>query len=77
VTEQWRDSALCAETDPEAFFPDANRSAAPAKRICAECPVKAECLDYALQTNQWYGVWGGMSVRERAALKRAEGGVAA
>jgi WhiB family redox-sensing transcriptional regulator len=77
MTDQWRDAALCAQTDLDAFFPDANRSAAPAKRICAACPVVAECLAYALATSQAYGVWGGMSVRERAALKRAEGGVAA
>lgn len=66
----WMDDALCATTDPEAFFPDADQSAARAKSICARCDVVAECLEYALATNQQYGVWGGKSVRDRAKIKR-------
>ncbi|MGH8328620.1 MAG: WhiB family transcriptional regulator [Steroidobacteraceae bacterium] len=59
---------VCAETDPEAFFPDKGDSTAAAKRVCAGCPVRAECLEYALQRGERYGVWGGTSERQRRAI---------
>jgi len=64
----WRDAALCAQADPETFFPEKGGSTRPAKQVCARCPVKAECLEYALATDQGFGVWGGMSERERRRL---------
>lgn len=70
----WQLRGLCAETDPGAFFPEDGEPAGPAKRVCRSCPVRAECLDYALSTGQEYGVWGGMSEQERRQLKPAADG---
>jgi WhiB family transcriptional regulator, redox-sensing transcriptional regulator len=67
----WQDLALCAETDPESFFPEKGGSTREAKRVCRSCEVRAECLEYALETEQRFGIWGGMSERERRRLKRA------
>jgi WhiB family redox-sensing transcriptional regulator len=58
----WQDEALCAQTDPEAFFPEKGGSTREAKRVCRSCEVRAECLEF--------GIWGGMSERERRRLKR-------
>lgn len=71
-TEQpeWQELALCAETDPEAFYPEKGKPTAPAKRICLACEVRAECLEYALTHDERFGIWGGLSERERRALKR-------
>ena len=66
----WQDQALCAQTDPEAFFPVMGGSAREAKRVCRSCEVRAECLDYAIEQDERFGVWGGMSERERRRLKR-------
>lgn len=68
----WMDLALCAETDPEAFFPEKGGSTRDAKRVCQACEVRAECLEYALETDQRFGIWGGMSERERRRLKRQQ-----
>ncbi|NDK88063.1 WhiB family transcriptional regulator [Gordonia desulfuricans] len=70
VEEQWQDRALCAQTDPEAFFPEKGGSTREAKRICSGCEVKAECLEYALANDERFGIWGGLSERERRRLKR-------
>lgn len=67
---QWQQRALCAQTDPESFFPDKGGSTRPAKRICGLCDVKAECLQYALVHDEGFGIWGGLSERERRILKR-------
>lgn len=66
----WQDSALCAQTDPEAFFPEKGGSTREAKRICVGCDVRAECLEYALANDERFGIWGGLSERERRRLKR-------
>lgn len=57
--------ALCAQTDPELFHPAKGEPTAPAKRVCAACPVRAECREYALRRHEPHGVWGGLSARER------------
>ena len=67
---QWQDRALCAQTDPEAFFPEKGGSTREAKRICLGCEVKDQCLDYALAHDERFGIWGGLSERERRRLKR-------
>jgi WhiB family redox-sensing transcriptional regulator len=67
---EWQDRALCAQTDPEAFFPEKGGSTREAKRICLGCEVKAECLEYALANDERFGIWGGMSERERRRLRR-------
>jgi WhiB family transcriptional regulator, redox-sensing transcriptional regulator len=69
-SDEWYVLALCAETDPEAFFPEKGGSTREAKKICLGCPVKAECLDYALAHDERFGIWGGLSERERRRLKR-------
>jgi WhiB family transcriptional regulator, redox-sensing transcriptional regulator len=68
--ESWRQEALCAETDPEAFFPEKGGSTREAKKICTGCEVKGECLEYALEHDERFGIWGGLSERERRRLKR-------
>jgi WhiB family transcriptional regulator, redox-sensing transcriptional regulator len=67
---EWQERALCAQTDPEAFFPEKGGSTREAKRICSGCDVKAECLEYALANDERFGIWGGMSERERRRLRR-------
>jgi WhiB family redox-sensing transcriptional regulator len=66
----WQERALCAQTDPEAFFPEKGGSTREAKRICTTCEVRAECLEYALEHDERFGIWGGLSERERRRLKR-------
>jgi WhiB family redox-sensing transcriptional regulator len=68
--EDWQKRALCAQTDPEAFFPEKGGSTREAKRMCQGCDVKNECLEYALAHDERFGIWGGVSERERRALKR-------
>lgn len=63
--DDWRDLALCAQTDPEIFFPDKGESSAQAKRVCMSCEVRAECLQDALDRGERFGIWGGLSERER------------
>ena len=60
----WTEQALCAQTDPQIFFPDKGGSTRQAKDVCSRCPVAAECLSYALEHNERFGVWGGLSERE-------------
>jgi WhiB family transcriptional regulator, redox-sensing transcriptional regulator len=67
----WQSDSLCAQTDPEAFFPEKGGSTREAKRICASCEVKAQCLEYALGNDERFGIWGGLSERERRKLRRA------
>ncbi|MCC7078652.1 MAG: WhiB family transcriptional regulator [Acidimicrobiia bacterium] len=67
---EWRRLARCRDRDPDVFFPGRGMSTAPAKAICASCPVRAECLEYALENREKYGIWGGKSERERRQLRR-------
>nr|WP_269799846.1 MULTISPECIES: WhiB family transcriptional regulator [Pseudofrankia] len=67
---EWQERALCAQTDPEAFFPEKGGSTREAKRICSGCEVRAECLEYALANDERFGIWGGMSERERRKQRR-------
>ena len=69
--QDWQDSAACASVDPELFYPEAGGSVAYAKRVCRSCPVTAECLEYALEIGDTWGVWGGKSVSQREALMGA------
>lgn len=66
----WQARALCAQTDPEAFFPEKGGSTREAKRVCLSCEVRVECLEYALEQDERFGIWGGLSERERRRLKR-------
>ncbi|MFH5211734.1 WhiB family transcriptional regulator [Antrihabitans spumae] len=69
----WRRSALCAQTDPEIFFPEKGGTCDAAKRVCLGCSVRDECLDYALSAGEDFGVWGGLSARQLKALRRNAG----
>jgi predicted Fe-S protein YdhL (DUF1289 family) len=66
----WMSRGLCAQTDPEAFFPEKGGSTREGKRICSACPVRAECLEWALDHDERFGIWGGLSERERRRLRR-------
>jgi len=69
----WQERALCAQTDPEAFFPEKGGSTRDAKKVCVGCDVRAECLEYALAHDERFGIWGGLSERERRKLKKSAG----
>jgi WhiB family redox-sensing transcriptional regulator len=71
-TWNWKDEALCAETDPEAFFPEKGGSTREAKRVCSGCAVQYECLQYALANDERFGIWGGLSERERRRVKQQQ-----
>ncbi|MFI6238369.1 WhiB family transcriptional regulator [Micromonospora sp. NPDC050795] len=73
---EWQERALCSETDPEAFYPEKGGSTREAKRICGRCEVKTECLEYALGHDERFGIWGGLSERERRQMKRRGAGPA-
>jgi WhiB family redox-sensing transcriptional regulator len=73
--ESWRLEGLCAETDPEAFFPEKGGSTRDAKRVCAGCPVRLECLEYALGNDERFGIWGGLSERERRRVRLQRRGI--
>lgn len=66
----WQDDALCMQVDGDVFFPDKGQPSAPAKRVCQDCPVKAECLEYALENDIHHGVWGGESEMDRRRIRR-------
>ena len=66
----WQERALCAQTDPEAFFPEKGGSTREAKKVCLTCDVRVECLEYALANDERFGIWGGLSERERRKLKK-------
>ena len=66
----WQERALCAQTDPEAFFPEKGGSTREAKKVCISCEVRVECLEYALDHDERFGIWGGLSERERRRLKK-------
>jgi WhiB family transcriptional regulator, redox-sensing transcriptional regulator len=66
----WMDLALCNQTDPEAFFPEKGGCTRNAKAVCMACEVRAECLDYALERDERFGIWGGKSERERRTMRR-------
>ena len=63
------EDAICAQTDPEAFFPDKGGSTKEAKRVCLSCSVRADCLEYALTHVERFGIWGGTSERERRKIE--------
>lgn len=66
----WMQDAICAQTDPEAFYPEKGGSTAEAKRVCMGCPVRSECLEYALENQERYGIFGGKSERERRKIAK-------
>lgn len=76
IDRNWRADAACRDTDPDLFFPIGSTGAAveqieAAKAVCATCPSRQPCLEFALLTNQDSGVWGGLAEDERRKLRRA------
>ena len=72
----WRDRAACRGTDLEVFFPGRGEPTEPARRICASCPVRQPCLDYAIGHGIVHGIWGGLTERDRRALRSRHAGAA-
>jgi WhiB family redox-sensing transcriptional regulator len=68
----WMEDAVCAQTDPESFFPEKGGSTREAKKVCLTCDVREQCLKYALDNDERFGIWGGLSERERRKLKKAD-----
>lgn len=81
TAQDWRADAACAQIGGNLWYPEKGEPTRDAKRICAGCPVRSDCLDYALAIEAttgrgWvgrYGVWGGLTAQERKALTRREG----
>ncbi len=67
----WQDEANCLGVDPDLFFPERGASTREAKEVCRGCVVRNECLEYALVNGEKFGIWGGLSERERRRLRRA------
>lgn len=65
----WMDLARCQETDAESFFPEKGASTRTARAVCRGCEVRAECLDYALETSQMFGIWAGTTEAERRIIR--------
>ncbi len=66
----WQERANCLGVDPDLFFPERGASTKEAKAVCNGCEVRLECLEYALAHGEKFGIWGGMSERERRRLRR-------
>ncbi len=70
VPPEWVEQALCAQADPEAFYPEKGGRNNQAKAVCSRCPVTSECLAYALEHNERFGIWGGVSERDRRRMQK-------
>jgi WhiB family redox-sensing transcriptional regulator len=66
----WQDQANCLGVDPDLFFPERGASTREAKEVCRGCEVREQCLEYALANGEKFGIWGGLSERERRRLRR-------
>ncbi|MGW2013328.1 WhiB family transcriptional regulator [Streptomyces sp. NPDC001927] len=69
----WQENALCAQAGPEFFFPAPGSSTREAKQLCGACEGREACLQYALENDERFGVWGGLSEKERGRLKSTGG----
>jgi len=71
---EWHKGALCAQVDPEMFYPEVGSaySSITAKKICGSCDVRQQCLEFALERREQYGVWGGTSLNDRLRLLRKQ-----
>lgn len=68
--KRWQEQANCLGVDPDLFFPERGASTREAKAVCAGCEVRVDCLEYALANGEKFGIWGGLSERERRRLRR-------
>jgi WhiB family transcriptional regulator, redox-sensing transcriptional regulator len=69
--QSWQDNANCLGVDPDLFFPERGASTREAKEVCRGCQVREDCLEYALANGEKFGIWGGLSERERRRIRRA------
>ncbi len=67
----WKSKANCMGVDPDLFFPERGMSTREAKEVCRGCIVREDCLEYALANGEKFGIWGGLSERERRRIRRA------
>jgi WhiB family redox-sensing transcriptional regulator len=67
---RWQEEANCLGVDPDLFFPERGASTREAKAVCRSCEVRGECLEYALAHGEKFGIWGGLSERERRRVRR-------
>ena len=67
----WQRQANCMGVDPDLFFPERGASTREAKEVCRGCVVREDCLEFALTNGEKFGIWGGMSERERRRIRRA------
>ena len=67
---RWQEQANCLGVDPDLFFPERGASTKEAKAVCRGCEVRVECLEYALSHGEKFGIWGGLSERERRRVRR-------
>ena len=70
IRYDWQEQALCRQADPDLFFPERGSPGDSAKRVCVDCDVRLDCLEYALANGERYGIWGGLTERERTRLRR-------
>jgi WhiB family redox-sensing transcriptional regulator len=68
--DYWQDRAACFGIDPDVFFPFSEEEAGPALAFCLRCPIREECLAWALKNGERYGVWGGLTEQQRRRLQR-------
>jgi WhiB family redox-sensing transcriptional regulator len=73
----WQDLANCRGANPDLFFPERGASTRTAKGICRECSVQTECLEFAIVSSEKFGIWGGLSERERRKIRRERAAIAA
>jgi WhiB family redox-sensing transcriptional regulator len=66
----WQGQANCLGVDPDLFFPERGASTREAKGVCRGCEVREDCLEYALVNGEKFGIWGGLSERERRRIRR-------
>lgn len=72
MIHDWYLDALCAQVDPELFYPEQGSGGQKAMRVCAQCPVIAECLDFAIKSRERHGIWGGTTPNQRLAMIRQD-----
>ena len=67
---EWQTHTRCTAVDPEIFFPERGGSSKAARQVCSQCTVRDQCLEYALNNKEQFGIWGGTSERERRKLRK-------
>ena len=70
IRYDWQESAACKKAEADLFFPERGSPGDSAKRVCVTCDVRLDCLEYALANGERYGIWGGLTERERTRLRR-------